>query len=199
MHTRLYNFLDNSGTFYENQYGFRNKHSTNHALIQITEEIREAIDNNKFACGVFIDLQKAFDTVNHNILLGKLQQYGIRGSTLKWFQTYLQNRTQFVIVNGTQSDKLILTHGVPQGSVVGPLLFLIYINDLHRAILFSKTIHFADDTNLLKIDNSLKKINKHINYDLKQLCTWLRCNKISLNRNNYIQIKTKKLYKALKF
>ena len=181
MHTRLYNFLDNSGTFYENQYGFRNKHSTNHALIQITEEIREAIDNNKFACGVFIDLQKAFDTVNHNILLGKLQQYGIRGTTLKWFQTYLQNRTQFVIVNGTQSDKLILTHGVPQGSVLGPLLFLIYINDLHRAILFSKTIHFADDTNLLKIDNSLKKINKHINYDLKQLCTWLRCNKISLN------------------
>ena len=88
MHTRIYNFLNKFNCIYELQFGFRNKHSTNHALIQITEKIRKAVDDNNFACGVFVDLQKAFDTVNHQILLDKLKYYGIRGTPLSWFATF---------------------------------------------------------------------------------------------------------------
>ena len=166
---------------YKFQFGFRNKHSTNHALIQITESIRSAIDNDNYACGVFIDLQKAFDTVNHDILLGKLRHYGIRGSANNWFKSYLVNRTQYVSISGNHSKNSNMSHGVPQGSVLGPLLFLLYINDLNVAIQHSTTHHFADDTNLLLINKSLKQINKLVNHDLKLLCEWLRANKISLN------------------
>ena len=131
--------------------------------------------------GVFIDLQKAFDTVNHDILLTKLNYYGIRGTPLKWFQTYLNNRSQFVSINGIQSKTSKLSTGVPQGSILGPLLFLIYINDFNECIKHATTYHFADDTNLLEVNSSLKKMNKNINQDLASLVKWLRANKISLN------------------
>ena len=166
---------------YDNQFGFRSKHSTNHALISITEDIRNALDNNNFACGVFIDLQKAFDTVDHKILLNKLEFYGVRGLTNLWFKSYLTNRKQFVSINGFNSTESIMNFGVPQGSVLGPLLFLIYINDLHLAIKYSKTTHFADDTNLIIKNKSPKKLQKQLNLDLKFLCNWLKANKISLN------------------
>ena len=163
------------------QFGFRAKHSTNNALFSLTEMVRDALDNSNFACGIFIDLQKAFDTVDHNILLKKLEYYGIRGIANKWFTSYLSNRKQFVSINGFDSKKRTMEFGVPQGSVLGPLLFLIYINDLHKAIKFSITHHFADDTNLLVIGKTLKQIQKQINIDLKLLCKWLKANKISLN------------------
>ena len=147
----------------------------------MTEEIRKHIDNNKFAVGVFIDLQKAFDTVDHEILLQKLHHYGIRGTANDWFRSYLTNRQQFVSIDGENSTLKLMSHGVPQGSVLGPLLFLIYINDLHNAIKYSKTRHFADDTNLLLANSSMKKIKKQLNIDLKILTAWLKANKISLN------------------
>ena len=181
MHKRLYNFLEEQGSIYDNQFGFRKNHSTNHALLHLTEDIRQAIDSNKFACGVFIDLQKAFDTVDHNILLKKLEHYGIRGVANDWFKSYLKNRKQYVSISGYDSNLRNIDFGVPQGSVLGPLLFLIYINDLHKAIKFCVTRHFADDTNLLIYNNSLKQLQKDLNYDLKQLCNWLKSNKISLN------------------
>ena len=181
VHSRALTFLNSHNIFYEHQYGFRPKHSTNHTLINITETIREALDKGKLACGVFVDFQKAFDTVNHNILLNKLNHYGIRGIANNWFKSYLTNREQFVSVLGYDSNRMIMKHGVPQGSVLGPLLFLVYINDLHIAINSSTTYHFADDTNLLLIDENPHAIQSKLNRDLKSLYKWLLANKISLN------------------
>ncbi len=181
MFDRVYKFLEKFKCFYKHQYGFRSKHSTNHALIDITETVRKGLDDGKIAGGVFVDLQKAFDTVNHEILIEKLRHYGIRGKALDWFTSYLTDRTQFVSILGFDSSTQSIKHGVPQGSVLGPLLFLIYINDLHQAISHSKVYHFADDTNLLKTCRSPKQLQKHLNIDLKLLYKWLLANKISLN------------------
>jgi hypothetical protein len=184
---RVFNFLEDNKILYKLQYGFRPKHSTNHALIKITEKIRDALDHGKIAGGVFVDFQKAFDTVNHSILIKKLNHYGIRGEVGKWFASYLSNRKQFVSILGFESNHQSIKHGVPQGSVLGPLLFLIYINDLNRSIKHSFTFHFADDTHLLAIAD--RKPNVHpvhslqakLNKDLKGLYCWLLANKISLN------------------
>ena len=181
MFKRVYEFLENNKCIYKLQFGFRTKHSTNHTLVNITETIREALDSKRIAGGVFVDLQKAFDTVNHEILLQKLNHYGIRGIVNDWFVSYLSDRTQYVSLLGYQSTVLHIRHGVPQGSVLGPLLFLIYLNDLHKAIKHSKVYHFADDTNLLNISDSPSKLQKQLNIDLKLLYKWLLANKISLN------------------
>ena len=178
---RLYSFLEQHNLLYKLQFGFRKKHSTNHALIEITESIRKALDNKQCACGIFIDLQKAFDTVNHEILVNKLAYYGIRGVGNAWFKSYLMGRSQYVSILGFDSEKNLINHGVPQGSVLGPLLFLLYINDLHNAVPNSVVFHFADDTNLLNVSDSPKKMQKQINYDLKMVYEWLLANKISLN------------------
>ena len=181
MHIRLYNFLTKHNCIYESQFGFREKYSTNHALLALTEEVRKALDDNLLAVGVFIDLQKSFDTVDHYILLNKLDHYGVRGVANRWFKSYLMNRKQFVTINGSNSNLENMQFGVPQGSVLGPLLFLIYINDLHTAITYSVTRHFADDTNLLITNKSPKQLKKRLNNDLRKLAKWLKANKISLN------------------
>jgi len=146
-----------------------------------SESIQEALDEGSYGCGIFIDLQKAFDTVDKEILLSKLDHYGIRGVANNLFRFYLTDRKQFVNVNGFHSDLQNINIGVPQGSVLGPLLSLIYINDLNNVIKYCKVHHFADDTNLLCINKSFTRLNKHINIDLKNLSSWLIANKISLN------------------
>lgn len=181
VYKRLLAFLDTNNILNNRQFGFRSKHSTIHALISLTENIRKNLDEGKFSCGIFIDLQKAFDTVDHEILLSKLNHYGIRGIANSWFKSYLTNRYQSVSISNILSSFIKIKYGVPQGSVLGPLLFLIYINDLSNSILFSDVFHFADDTNLLYSSSSLKSIKKHINIDLKHLLHWLNANKISLN------------------
>ena len=181
MYKRLYTFLNNNNIIYNLQFGFRQQYSTSHALINITENIRKALDDGNIGCGVFVDLQKAFDTVDHQILLAKLNHYGIRGVSNDWFKSYLPNRNQYVSINGFHSSLTTITCGVPQGSVLGPLLFLLYINDLNQAIKFCKVYHFADDSNLLCLSNSIKKLNKLVNAHLKHLVNWLNANKTSLN------------------
>ena len=168
MYTRLYKFLDKFKCLFKKQFGFRNFHSTNHALVSITEEIKQSLDKGEFACGFFLYFQKTFDTVNHNILIAKLNHYGIRGITLDWFQSYLTNCKQQISINNTLSNETMISCGVPQGSVLGPLLFLMYINDLNEAISHSLIHHFAYDTNVLFSSKSLKKINKYYNHDLAE-------------------------------
>ena len=145
MHSRLYSFLSTNKSLYDLQFGFRQKFSTNHDLLSITEKICESLDNKTFSCGVFVDLKKAFDTVNHAILLKKLEHYGVRGLANSWFASCLSSRKQMVVFDGSSSPLLDISCGL----ILGPLLFLICINDMHSAIKHSTVYHFADDTNLL--------------------------------------------------
>ena len=125
MYSRFYDFLNKYNCLYRKQFGFQDSHSTNHALITITETVRDALDRDEYSCGVFLDFQKAFETVNHQILTGKLNHYGVRGLSLDWFTSYLTNRQKKGSIEGIFSDSLIVSNGVPQGSILGPLLFLI--------------------------------------------------------------------------
>ena len=168
---------------FDSQFGFRLHHSTNHVLITITKHIRSALDKNNFTCGVFLDFQKVFDTANLGLILSKLSYYDVRGIAHDLFKSYLTIRKQHTIINAVSSSVLSITLGVPQGSVLGPLLFLIYINDLNHVVKHPVVHHFADDHNLLYSSSSLKSINKCINHDLKLLVYWLQANRISLNVN----------------
>ena len=181
MYKRLYTFLNKNNIIYNLQLGFRQQYSTSHTLINITDNIRKALDDGNIGCGIFVDLQKAFDTVDHQILLAKVNHYGICEVSNDWFKSYLSNRNQYVSINGYESGLAALNCGFPQGSILGPLLFLLYTNDLNQAVKFCKVHHFVDDTNFLCLNNSIKKQNKLVNADLKHLANWLNANKISLN------------------
>ena len=147
VHQNLFSFLNTNKILFPHQYGFRKNHSTTYAVMELVTNILKAKDKQKSTLSVFLDLSKAFDTVGHAILLRKLEFYGIRGIALKWFCNYLTNRKQFVIYNNENSNTQVISCGVPRGSVLGPLLFLVYINDMSNCLHYSKTILFADDAN----------------------------------------------------
>ena len=174
-------YLDKLLIITDNQFGFRSKHSTSHALILMTEKIRKSIDQGLFTCGIFLDLCKAFDTVDHSILLDKLSNYGIRGKVHDWFSSYLSNRRQFVSIGSSNSDPLPVRCGVPQGSVLGPLLFLIYVNDFQKCSDLQEFHLFADDTNLFSNNANIHDLESNINSELEKVNTWLCANKLSLN------------------
>ena len=163
------------------------------ALVILLEKITEALDNPEFAICILINFRKAFDTVEHNILLQKLYHYGIRGNALQWFNSYLSNRHQYVNYNNTSSDMKLITCGVPQGSILGPLLFLLYINDIASvsSILFS--ISFADDTTLFYSSKNLHKLSDIVNNELSKMIEWLNANRLSLNidKTNFMIFKPK--------
>ena len=146
------------------------------------------MENGHFSWGIFLDFSKAFDTVDHAILLEKLSNYGIRGIAYDWFASYLHNRKQHVSIGSFKSDDTIITHGVPQGSVLGPLLFLLYINDFRNCCRAFDFHIFADDTNLFYSNSSLIELEETINYNLTLVSNWLKANKLSLNidKTNFI-------------
>ena len=160
MYKKLCNFLNNNNINYNLQFGFRKQYSTSHGLINITENMTKALDEANVGCGVFLDLQKTFDNVDHQILLAKVNYYGIGRVSNDWFKSYLSNCNQYISINGYDSGCAVINCGVSQGSVLGPLLFLLYINNINQEIKFCKVYHFVDDTNLLYLSTSIKKLKK---------------------------------------
>ena len=188
MYKRLYSFITHNELIHPLQFGVQKNNSIDHTLIRMTEAIRNTLDNKKYGCCIFIDLQKAFDTVNHGILINKLEHYGVRGNALAWFKSYLSERYQYVAVEDTHSELLRVICGVPQGSILGPLLFLLFINDLPKVSKKWKFYLFADDTNIYCESDTVDNVGKRANSELRKVKKWLDANKLSININktNYI-------------
>ena len=176
----LMSYLINNDLIYKHQYGFQPHKSTFHPMIHILKKVTDSVNNNEVTIGVFCDLQKAFDLCSHSILLRKLEKFGIKNQELEWFRSYLTNRKQFVSLNGKQSHKQTITKGVPQGSILGPILFLIYINDLASCTTLF-TLLFADDTSFLISGKNLNEIIPILNVELHKVCDWFRANQLSLH------------------
>ena len=168
IYNKVFEFLVRYEILFETQYGFRKGRNTTHATLDFIKTVEEAIESNQYAIGIFCDLSKAFDTLNHDILLKKLDHYGIRGTANLWFKSYLSERRQYVELNGKTSSALPLPTGVPQGSILGPLLFLIYINDLPSAANL-KCVSFADDSNLIIQGDNLENLSKTLTKELEHI------------------------------
>ena len=177
---KLVSFLEKQKIFYDYQYGFREKRSVLHALLDVITPGYDAIEQNKFRALLLMDLRKACDTVSHRILLHKLLHYGIRGPAYTLIESYLSDRQQFVSINNIESSSKLISIGVPQGSILGPLLFLIYINDLPNAITCQPRL-FADDTCLIVKNSALNELEIKCNSELRNLNQWCCANKLQIN------------------
>jgi hypothetical protein len=178
---RLKSFIAKNNILYNFQFGFRENYSTNLALISYIDYITSAIDSGDKVASVFIDLSKAFDTLNHKILINKLNLYGIRGQVLSLFASYLSNRKQYVQYHNQDSSLQIINCGVPQGSILGPILFLLYINDIYKCSSLLKLILFADDTTLSFKHKNIDELTKILNVEINKISEWMRVNKLSIN------------------
>ena len=178
---RLDDFITKQNILCDQQYGFRKNRTTTLALLDFVAEITTAIENKQYVVGVFLDLKKAFDTVNYEILLTKLESYGIRGMPLTWLTSYLTNRNQYVQIMDCKSKLEQVKCGVPQGSILGPLLFILYVNDMCKVSRLLKAVVFADDTNLLCCGDDLEQLLDTVGIEMKKLQSWFDTNKLTLN------------------
>ena len=183
MYNRVIGYLNKYKILFSYQFGFRKCHSTYMSLMVLMDELIKSLDNGDWIIGVFLDFSKAFDTVDHAYLLQKLEFYGIRGSALSWFQSYLKNMKQFVSYNGATSSLKLVKYGVPHGTILGPLLFLIYINELSNVCSCTNPILFADDTNLFINGKYIFVLQDVLNKELANISEWLKVDKLSLNIN----------------
>ena len=181
VYNQLYAYLTKHNVICKCQSGFRSIHSTVTALLGATDTWAYNIDRGKINAVVFLDLKKAFDTVNHDILLSKLNNYGIHGISYNWFKSYLDNRTQKCSINGSLSKTCSLSCGIPQGTILGPLLFLLYINDLPNCLTNCVPWMYADDTHLTYAGDNTGDIESSLNHDLENVKKWLIANKLILN------------------
>lgn len=188
VHKQTYNFLMKNDIMNKNQYGFRRNHSTINAVTEFVIKTIDSLEKGDSVLSAFLDLSKAFDTIDHNIMLHKLEFYGIRGVALQWFKSYLSNRKQFVKYNNSVSDYENMKCGVPQGSVLGPLLFIIYTNDLPNCLVCSNATQFADDTTVYICGKHIPELYRNMNEELHILTDWFYANKLSLNisKSNYM-------------
>ena len=166
---------------YKYQFGFQKGTSTYMAVLTLVDKISEALNNGDYVIGVFLDFSKAFDAVDHDILLKKLEKYVFHGAALDWFRNHLSNRLQYVTYNVAKCEREIIKRGVPQGSILGPLLFLVYIFDLSTVSNDCFSVLFADDTNMSVTAKNAADMCVKLNNDLHEICEWLRCNKVSFN------------------
>ena len=180
IHQQLYEYLTVSKLLFKFQSGFRKSHSTDSCLLFLTDFIRTEMDAGKLCGMILIDLQKAFDTVDHNLLFSKLTAIGVSSSSLRWFISYLSGRDQIIDLHGQFSTALPVTCGVPQGSVLGPLLFLIYINDMYSACNVNLFL-YADDSAILSSDKDVERLQSTLSDEFKRIKSWLTDNKLSLH------------------
>ena len=176
-YARISSFIFNKKILYEKQYGFQKVKSTEHAILDLQSKIINSLENGEIPCSIFLDFAKAFDTVNHSILLQKLNHSGIRGKTFEWFQSYLKDRKQCVSLKDTESTYLCMKNGVPQGHVLGPLLFLLYINDIINVSDTLTFFLFTDDTSVFYSNTDQSKLESVLKLELQKLCDWLAANK----------------------
>ena len=181
VHNQLYKYVTVNNILFNGQSGFRHQHSTCTALIKTIDKWNVDIDNGNYIGAVFVDLSKAFDIVNHNILIDKLTAIGVKGVEGNWFKSYLSNRNQRVSINGTNSNSCNITSGVPQGSILGPLLFLLFINDMPDYIKHSTVDMYADDTLIYVSNHNVNEIENCLNEDLVSLTKWLDNNLMKAN------------------
>ena len=183
MYNRVYNYLNDNNLLFHKQFGFRKSHSTDHALIELINSTYDSFNQNKYTLGVFIDLSKAFNTVDHNILIDKLNLCVIKNNSLKWFSSYLSNRKQFIQAGAIKTSNLNIICGGPQGSILGPLLFVIYVNDLCNVSKIFEPIIFADDTNLFFSHKNIKELFHNANLELSKVFKWFNASRLSLNKD----------------
>ena len=181
LHRNLMKFLESHNILFMYQFGYRKLHSTTTALIEITDKITKLLDEGNYVIGIYLDLTKAFDTVNHEILLYKLWRYGIRGHANDFFRSYLTNRRQYTCTNEKKSTTRTVNCGVPQGSVLGPLFFILYMNDIVKSVNANNIRLYADDTGIFMHNKNIHNLIKQAKTSFRKLQHWFLCNKLTLN------------------